>query len=169
VVRSIIRTYYPSKAGLVRGVVWNERRKGLLTDVSTGGQATGSIEVGRDFLEHTPEEFARRVLQVGHELEHVEQHRRGLGGPADRALREFLAFAHAALATELPGTGRQGHGTRLNVIDAALGEFFCMSPAQQAQNAGLRQQLLDERVHHDGHGGHAPRPAPTVCTPSTVT
>ena len=67
----------------------------------------GKITVGHSFLQQTTEQgFARRVLQVDHELEHVRQHRAGMGGANRQDEREFLAFQREALEPELAGTGR---------------------------------------------------------------
>jgi hypothetical protein len=163
---SIIRAYYPTKVGLVRDVTWAFGDPGLTTTALTGPQATGSIAVGQRFLDQIPAGFARRVLQVGHEIEHIEQHRQGMGGPDTARLREFLAFGHEALAAEAPGTGQVPHAMRVALIDAALGSYYCMSAAQQAQNQALKRQLLDERTRQDGIAGNPPTIAPTTCIPS---
>jgi hypothetical protein len=97
---SILRTYYPTEAAKVAAVVYSEGVQGLRTTrAGTGPTATGIITVGRTFVEHTTDRFfARRVLQVGHELRHIDQYRAGMIGPANKAKREFLAHSWTAFA-----------------------------------------------------------------------
>ncbi|HEV2777795.1 MAG TPA: DUF4157 domain-containing protein [Actinophytocola sp.] len=161
-VRSILNTYYPREAALISNVVFDAGMAGLQTTVATGPTATGVITVGNDFLTNTtPVHFARRVLQVDHELEHVRQHRRSMGGPATQPLREFLAFQREALATEVPGTGRMPHATRVRLIDAALGNYCRLSPQLRTQYDAARAELLAARARHQAASGHAPTAPPT--------
>jgi hypothetical protein len=162
-VQAIIQTYFPGKAGLVSDVKWIEGINGLKTTPQHGTHDRGSIEVGRDFLNQTPTGFARRVLQVGHELEHIEQYRAGLGAPQYKDMREFLAFYHEALAPEHPGTGRVDHGTRMNLIDAGLGYYNCLGGVEQHTHADQQRELLTARETHNGRGGHAPTAPPAGC------
>ena len=93
-----------------------------------GATTSGLIRAGRYFVENTDDQlFARRVLQVGYELRHIDQWRAGMVGPARKAEREFLAHFWVATTPEPSGTGCMPHATRVNVIDAALGNFYCMS------------------------------------------
>jgi hypothetical protein len=145
---SILRTYYPAEATKVAGVVFVETgTRGLLTTrTGTGPTATGVITVGRDFIEHTTEEFfARRVLQVGHELQHIDQYRAGLIGPAHKAKREFLAHYWTAITPEPPGTGCVNSATRVAIIDCALAYCYCMSPDERAPYAQHERRLLELR------------------------
>jgi hypothetical protein len=60
--------------------------------------------------------------------------------------REFLAFYHEALFQELPGTGRMKHATRVDLIDAALGYYNCLSSELQQANSTRREELLSRRT-----------------------
>ncbi len=144
---SILRTYYPTEATKVAAVVYSERVRGLQTTrAGTGPTATGIITVGRDFIDHTTDRFfARRVLQVGHELQHISQYRAGMIGPANKAKREFLAHCWTALAAEKPGTGCVARATRMAMIDCALAYCHCMSAAERSRYAAHERRLLDLR------------------------
>jgi hypothetical protein len=144
---SILRTYYPTEATKVAAVIYSESVTGLQTTrAGTGPTATGIVAVGRDFIEHTTDRFlARRILQVGHELQHIDQYRAGMIGPANKAKREFLAHCWTALAAEKPGTGCVAKATRVAIIDCALAYFNCMSAADRARYAGHERRLLNLR------------------------
>lgn len=163
-VRSIVNTYFPAEASLVRGVMYNDAQVGLSTTVATGPEARGVITVGQYFVDHTTREgLARRVLQIDHELEHIRQHRAGLGGPRTKALREFRAFFREALRRELPGTGRVTHSTRVSLIDAALGNYYCLSAQLRRQyNANQLRLIVVRRLHVQLSGRTFP-PAPASC------
>ncbi len=165
---SILRTYYPSEVGKVSAVVYVEDVPGLRTTRGgTGPGATGVVSVGRNFLEYTTAPyFARRVLQVGHELRHVDQWRAGMIGPAVKAEREFLAHCWTALAQEKPGTGCMYHATRVGIIDAALGNFNCLSAARRAKYAREEAALLALRAREQTASGRAATAPPTGCAPS---
>jgi hypothetical protein len=167
-VRSIISTYLSADAGLVKDVKYDQARKGLNTESSSGATAVGIISVGDKFVEQATERgFARRVIQVDHELEHVRQHRGGgMGGKEHKAEREFLAFHREALEAEFAGTGRIAHATRVDLIDAALGNYYCLSEGDQKKHAGKRDELLEERKKHDGKAGNSPTDPPTACKQS---
>jgi hypothetical protein len=112
-----------------------------------GANATGLMFVGRQFLQGTNARlFARRVLQVGHELRHVDQHRMNLGGPANKAKREFMAHCWTAVRGELPGTGCVPTQTKLDIIDCALRFYYCMSAADQSNFAAHQRNLLRLRA-----------------------
>ena len=148
VVWSILRTYYPTEATKVAAVVYSDSlSSGLQTTRSgTGPTATGTITVSRDFIDHTTAEFfARRVLQVGHELRHIDQYRAGMIGPANKAKREFLAHCWTALAPDPPGTGCVSRATRVAIIDCALAYCHCMSPAERRPYAKEERRLLELR------------------------
>jgi hypothetical protein len=161
-VRAILATYLSSDAGLVKDVVYDDRRAagGLNTESPDGKNAKGTISVGKDFLEQATESgFARRVIQVDHELEHVRQHRSGLGGANRSDLREFLAFSRESLETEFAGTGSIAHGTRLRLIDEALRLYYKLGDDDRKLHEGKKNALLEEREKHNGKGGH-PRTDP---------
>ena len=166
-VRSIIATYFAGDAAMVKDVVWDAKdENGLSTDAVDGKNAKGTINVGPGFLRQASATgFARRVIQVDHELEHVRQHRAGgMGGPKNSDLREFLAFQREALQEELAGTGRVSHATRVSLIDEALRRYHKLSEDQQKTHAAKKQALLDERTEHDGKAGNpkttSPSPTP---------
>jgi hypothetical protein len=165
-VRRIIAAYYPSEAAKVSGVQFLDRRIQGLETVSEGTGATtrGMIRIGRDFIEGTnPQFFARRVLQVGHELRHIDQWRAGMRGPALSPEREFLAHAWTALTPELPGTGCMPHATRVRIIDAALGNLNCLAPGDRARHARTAATLVTLRAREEQASGRATTSAPSTC------
>jgi hypothetical protein len=171
IVKSIIKTYYPSGEALVNSVVYDDPKAGsgvhVYEKMSADNQkskSTGIIYVGQDFLSGVTERhFARRVLQVGHELEHITQWRTGLAGGQNQAEREFLAFYHEALNPEKPGTGRMQHSTRVNLIDGALGYYYCLSETKQKEHASKKQELVERRATEVTASGHDKSEAPTTC------
>jgi hypothetical protein len=167
VVRDILNTYYPGDVSKVADVRWQAGLNGLETQAVNGPTATGVIFVGRQFLQGTNATFfARRVLQVGHELRHIDQHRQNLGGPANKVKREFMAHCWTALAGELPGTGCLPATMRLAIIDCALRFYYCMSAADQSnfaahlRNLLLLRAALKPSTTAPGAGGTCP---PTGC------
>ena len=167
-VRSIIKEYYPSGASKVDSVVYDdEKAKGgvSVTPKGSGETTTGIIYVGKTFLEGVTEQhFARRVLQIGHELEHIDQRRKGMAGETKSDEREFLAHYHGGLAAEKPGTGRMQHSTRARLIDTALGYYYCLTAEQQKQYAANKKELLDRRPEEVKASGGESTDPPTVCT-----
>jgi hypothetical protein len=164
-VKDIVAAYYPSDAAKVDGVIFNDAKAGtgLNTEsVGSGASAKGTISAGTYFLEHV-DSFARRVLQVGHELEHIDQYRGGLAGGTNKNKREFLAFHDEALAAEKPGTGRLPYATRRSVIDAALGYYYCLADAERTSFESKKNELLSRRVEVNGKGGNEPTDPPTSC------
>jgi hypothetical protein len=126
---------------------------------------TGTITVGRYFVDNTTSAgIARRVLQVGHELQHIDQQRSGKGGPTNRHLREFLAFHWEATAPEAAGTGRVSHATRVALIDAALGNYNCLDATEKTQHQTKQQELLTLRTTEQAASGQPATPAPTACS-----
>jgi hypothetical protein len=160
-VNSIVKAYYdPSK---VDSVVYVESEVGLsTTPVGTGAATKGVITVGKDFVDHI-DSFARRVLQVGHELEHVNQHIDGKGGEGKKNEREFLAFYWEATQPEKAGTGRMPHATRVDLIDEALRNYYCMPDDVQKANATKKDELLTLRSSESKKGGNAQTDPPTSC------
>lgn len=165
VVTQIICQYFAADAEKVSGVTYAADEPGLdVTTVRDGATIRGQIRVGRYFVEHADERgFARRVLQVQHELQHIEQWRSGLTGEANQAEREFLAFHREALARELPGTGRVSHSTRVALIDGALGYYNCLSPEKQAEHRAKRDELLQRRPVEERAGGNRHTEPPAAC------
>jgi len=167
-VLSILRTYYPPEAGKVSNVVFMDQLPGLATrTIGSGPTARGQISVGRYFVEHTTEPyFARRVLQVGHELRHIDQWRAGMIGHDRQPEREFLAHCWTVLAGERPGTGRMNHATRVLIIDAALGNLNCLGSSVRVRYAKEEETLLALRIRDQAASGRAATPPPSVCAPS---
>jgi len=164
-VKDIIAAYYAGDAAKVDSVVFDDAKAGSGLDtqsVGSGATTKGKISVGNYFLNHV-DSFARRVLQVGHELEHIEQYRSGLAGGQNKNKREFLAFYDEAMAAEKPGTGRLSYATRLALIDAALGYYYCLSDEDQKAFDSKKQTLLKRRDQVNGKGGNAPTNPPTQC------
>jgi hypothetical protein len=160
-VMDILKTYYDTSK--VSEVVYDESDPGLTTSpVGTGQAIKGSIAVGRYFVEHI-ESFARRVLQVGHELQHVDQQRGGLGGEGNKDKREFQAFSWEAQAQERTGTGRLPYAMRRDLIDSALGYFNCLSGDDQKTFAADRDKLLKLREDVNGKGGNPSTNPPAEC------
>jgi hypothetical protein len=168
---NILRTYYPDQASKVSEVVWDESDPGLSTSpIGTGSSLQGRIHVGTAFITGVDKDhLARRVLQVGHELQHVDQQRAGMGGAPNRSKREFLAFAWEALAKALPHTGRMRPDERLQMVDCALGFYYCLSPKalskeEQVQCASQRDALLQRRKELMTHfSSMGPKDPPTSC------
>ena len=165
-VRRLCTAYYATDAALVSSVVYNATEAGLSTTYTgTGATLTGIISVGDYFINGTTRTgIARRVLQLGHELEHVRQQRSGLGGGTHRHEREFLAFHWEATTPEKAGTGRMPHATRVALIDAAIGNFNCLSATEKATYNPQYQQLLTLRTSEQTASGNPATPVPTACS-----
>jgi hypothetical protein len=164
-VRDIIAQYYPSEAAKVDAIEFDDARAGtgLVTQsVGAGATTKGKIAVGTYFVTKV-DAFARRVLQVGHELQHIDQYRSGLSGGQNQKKREFLAFHDEALAAEKPGTGRLSYSTRLALIDGALGYFYCLTGEEQESFASKKEALLKRREEVNGKAGNERTNPPTRC------
>ena len=161
----ILGQYYSLEKSKVSNVIYKKERKGLLTEVKEGGiEARGVIEVGDDFVESTTNKynFGRSVLQVGHELEHIDQHRQGMGGPEKHDQREFLAFYDEAFAEAKPGTGGVQRSMRAHLIDTAIGYYYCLRDDLKDTYKPKLQKLLDQRPHEIKRGYERAKP-PTSC------
>jgi hypothetical protein len=146
---AIITGYYPSKKDLVTDVIWTSSLSGLKTHaIGKGTKWKANIEVGEYFIDHTTgkTDFARRVLQVGHELEHIEQHNRGLGGKEHYHEREFLAFYHEGIAPLVAGTGKMAHATRVDLLDEAIRHYNAFSDTEKEKYADDYKALLEKRA-----------------------
>jgi hypothetical protein len=165
---AILKTYYPGEAANVSEVVFNKDDPGLTTSpVGSGAKLTGKIVVGTYFLDNI-DSFARRVLQVGHELQHVDQQRAGMGGAANQNKREFLAFAWEALQQPKAGTGRLAFAMQRGMIDCALGHLNCLSSEEQKSFDTKRTELMKRRDEVNGKGGNPPTDPPTGCKPCSL-
>lgn len=159
-VKSIVKTYYD--ASMVDEVVYDEDDPGLTTSpVGKGKDIKGKISVGKYFIEHI-DTFARRVLQVGHELQHVEQQRAGMGGGGKRHEREFLAHIWTAQQQEKQGTGKVSHATRRDIIDEALKHYNCLTSDDQKHYETKKKELLKQRETESSASGTSSE-APTEC------
>jgi hypothetical protein len=151
-VKSIVRTYYDPAQ--VDSVVYDENEPGLsTTPIGNGNSIKGQIFVGKYFIDNI-DSFARRVLQVGHEMQHIQQQRSGMGGPAKKNEREFLAFYWEATQQEKAGTGKMPHSTRVKLIDAgALKNYDQMQDADQKTYASKKEELVKLRDAEKKAGG----------------
>lgn len=150
-------------ASKISEVVYSEDQEGLATSpVGKGNDIKGKITVGKYFVEHI-DSFARRVLQVGHELQHVDQQRAGMGGEANQDKREFLAHSWQAQQPEVAGTGRLSNALRVSLIDAALGYYYCLSVEEQKSYAADKENLLKRREEFNGKSGNPPTSPPETC------
>jgi len=165
VVNDIICAYMPTQASKVRKIYYDADQVGLRTQsVGSGATARGDLCVGNYFVENTTTGgIARRVLQVAHELRHIEQYRTGLAGGTRSDEREFLAFHEESLADEFIGTGRMSHATRKGLIDGAIGYYYCLNSTLQTQYASQLQELLTRRQTVNGTSGNTPTDPPTTC------
>jgi hypothetical protein len=161
-VNSILKAYYDPN--LVDSVIYDEKTAGLVTSpVGKGKDIKGKITVGKYFIDHI-DIFARRVLQVGHELQHVQQQRSGMGGGARRNEREFLAFYWETTEPEKAGTGRMSHSDHVLLIDEALRNYYCMPADDQKAYAAKKDDLQKLRVTEEKASGHDHTEPPTSCT-----
>jgi hypothetical protein len=160
-VNDIVKAYYDPS--LVDSVIYKENAIGLeTTPVGKGKDIKGKITVGKDFVDHI-DSFARRVLQVGHELEHVKQQREGMGGHNKSHEREFLAFYWESTQPEKTGTGRVPHATRVDLIDEALRNYYCLPKEDQEKYASKKDELLTLRSSEEHKSGHEHTDPPSTC------
>jgi hypothetical protein len=165
-ITQMLAAYYPTDASKFTQVTWVETNPGLTAVCPSNSTATTTctIEVGRYFVEHTNSAgISRRVLQLGHEIQHVNQHRQLMGGATQRHKREFLAFHWEATATEAVGTGRMAHATRVALIDAAIGHYNCFTAPEKTTYNSQYQQLLTLRQTEQTASGNPATPVPTQC------
>lgn len=150
VVWSILDTYYADRKDLIKEVTYPLADTGLMTTIPAArapkGSEQGKLWVSDDFLDHTTKRgFARRVLQVGHELMHVEQHRQGMGGKKKAAEREFLAFAWEGTAAEVVGTGAMDPGTRLSLINEAIKQYKALDEVHQKRYKAQYDEVVKKK------------------------
>lgn len=160
-VNSIVKTYYDS--ALMDSVTFDEKDPGLTTTyVGTGNKIKGQTTVGKYFIENI-DSFARRVLQVGHEMEHIQQQRSGMGGADNKHKREFLAHHWEATQPEKAGTGRMPHSSRVAQIDASLKHYYCMTGEDQKTYVAKKDELLTLRATEETAGGNQHTEPPKDC------
>jgi hypothetical protein len=156
-VNAILKAYWDPS--LVDKVTYDENEPGLSTSsVGKGADAKGEIVVGKYFVDNIGS-FARRVIQVGHELEHIRQYRTGMTGGGKRHERELLANAWSATEPEKAGTGRMSHAMRRDYADEALKHYYCLAEADQKRYAAKKEELLKLREAED-KASNDPKPAP---------
>jgi hypothetical protein len=161
----MLSTYFPGEVDKVAGTAFEDSEPGLSTTYR-GPAATrvGIITIGRNFVAGTTARgIARRVAQLAHELQHIDQQRAGMAGANRSDEREFLAFVGEAGFVERPGTGTMPHAMRVSLIDAALGYYNCLSAELQRRYASEQRQLLSLRATHDGQAGNPRTTPPTAC------
>lgn len=165
VVHDMICAYMPGQASKVRKINYFSGEQGLkVRSVGSGSTAQGDLCVGDTFLNTTSRKgISRRLLQLAHELEHIEQYRTGLAGGNHKAEREFLAFYHEGMAEEFIGTGRMADNTRKSLIDAALGQYNCFSAQLQTTHLSKKNDLLTRRQTVNGTRGNASTSPPSGC------
>ncbi len=162
-VNSIVKSYYDP--ALVDKVVYDEKETGLRTTYTGKGKdIKGQVTVGKYFIENLEAQFARRVLQVGHEMQHVQQQRDGMGGADKTFEREFLAHSWEGTEPAKAGTGRMPHASRVAHIDEALRNYYCMPDADQKKYAEKKAEILKVRETEDKAGGNEHTEPPTGCT-----
>ncbi len=179
VVERIIEQYFPSYGDRVREIKYRRILPGFDTDIPAlevgrwrprgGGTATTAVLfVSRAFIQNTvPIHFARRVQQVRHELEHIDQYRQGMAGRRRRYEREFLAHYHGVHFSPPPGTGRIQNAMRVRMIDTALGYFHCLNRRLQEQHRTQFERLLFYRPLYIQRSRRRPEhfgSVPTSCT-----
>jgi hypothetical protein len=133
-VKAIVKEYYSAESSKVTDVVWDATvDEGLETETADGEQAKGKIKVGPDFVSRFNQTNPSRwILAVGHEILHINQHRAGgMGGPAHKHEREFMANRWTAMSPEAAGTGRINAPTRVSAIDVAIGHYNKMPEADR--------------------------------------
>lgn len=165
-ITAIICHYYNPQAAKVHSIHYDaDLSSGLRTQsVGRGTNVKGKIFVSSQFIrDTTARHFARRVLQVGHELQHIDQYRQGLTGSNNQNEREFLAFYENALADEFEGTGRMSRGTRRNLMDAALGYYYCLSTEKKREYRTYKNNLLQRRDQINRRAGRRPTSPPDSC------
>jgi len=171
VVQAIIDAYYASEKSIIDSVAYDNAKAGSgvqasqkFSPSSKPEESTGIIYVGDDFLKGVTERhFARRVLQVGHEIEHIHQWREGLAGGQNTNEREFLAFYHEATLPEKAGTGRMVQSSRLRLVHAALDNYVCMPDKKQKEHTAKQKDLLNTRKSIIDAGTKAEAEVPTTC------
>jgi hypothetical protein len=142
VVMAIVKQYYSNYENKINDIKhensgpYNPDGKkvkvtGLLTQCTTGKTPVCVIFVSDYFLNNITFNrgaFARRVIQIGHEMDHIDQHV-GSTRITSQDEREFLAFYNESLAVEKPGTGMISHSMRATLIDSAMGYYHCLEKA----------------------------------------
>jgi Domain of unknown function (DUF4157) len=160
-VTSILKAYWDPS--LVTEVVYLKGESGLgTTSVGSGKDTKGKLTVGSYFVEQI-DNFARRVIQVGHELEHIRQYRTGLAGGTKSHEREFLANDWSAREPEKAGTGEMAPTMRRGYADEALHHFYCLSADDQKRYQKQKDDLVSFREAQNKASKTKTDPPPAEC------
>ncbi len=164
-INDMICAYMPSQASKIRKITYYEGENGLqVRSVGSGSSTRADICVGNYFVNNTTNSgISRRLLQLAHEIQHIDQYRSGMTGANRSNEREFLAFYEEALADEFIGTGRMQHATRRNLIDGAIGYYYCLEDSLKTRYSSNLQALLARRSTVDGTAGNEPTTPPSTC------
>lgn len=170
VVQSILSTYFRSETTKVHSFVYSASDPGLSTlSFGRGSTAQGRITVGDKFLKGTDaRNFARRVLQFRHELDHIDQYRLGYTGDSYKAYREYAAYKRTATLPEYPGTGLMTMDSRIKAVDAALCYWNCLSESTRNSSSyqAARDNLLAWRKYYLSKTSTTYGPPPSGCPKS---
>jgi hypothetical protein len=160
---AILKAYFPTSASQMSSVTYGSTIDGLQMKTDKSGQ----MFVGDQFLNGmTAGFFARRVLQVGHEMVHLAQYRGGWAAAQHKAVREFLAHRWVAITPALAGTGCMQHGTRGEAADCALAFYQCLNASWQKKYAQFQRDLLAVRASDWKQSGRTVPGVPTTCSTS---
>jgi hypothetical protein len=163
-VTSILKEYWDPS--LVTEVVFVKAESGLgTTSVGSGKDTRGKLTVGSYFVEQI-DNFARRVIQVGHEVEHIRQYRTGLAGGTRSHEREFLANDWSAREPEKTGTGEMAPTMRRGYADEALRHFYCLSADDQKRHQKQKDALVTFREAQNKASKTRTAPPPAECKKS---
>ena len=168
-VQAILDKYYSADKANVDRIVYVQDDPGLTTSWDPpASNPKPFMKVGDQFVNATTAaHFSRKVLQVGHEIQHVRQFKTKTPGLGEKFKheREFLAFYWESTAPTVAGTGKEiGHSTRVDLIDAALGHLCCLPAGSYAAE---KKALLDLRLQHDGVDKSGKNTLPTTSPPTT--
>ena len=168
-VQAILDKYYSADKANVDRIVYVQNDPGLTTSWDPPASSPKPfMKVGDQFVAAaTAAHFSRKVLQVGHEIQHVRQFKTKTPGLGEKFKheREFLAFYWESTAPTVAGTGKDmSHSTRVDLIDAALGHLCCLPAGSYAAE---KKALLDLRLQHDGVDKSGKKTLPTTSPPTT--
>ncbi len=165
VVNDMICAYMPSQVSKIRKITYYASENGLqVRSVGSGATTRADICVGDYFVNNTTNSgISRRLLQLTHEIQHIDQYRSGMAGANRSDEREFLAFYEEALADEFIGTGRMQHATRRGLIDGAIGYYYCLEASLKTRYSPNLRALLTRRSTVDGTAGNPSTDPPSAC------
>lgn len=128
-VKKIIDTYWKDASNKPNKIVFD---KDLESGLGTKNGKEKTLKVSKEFVESVQDKhFARKVIQVGHELKHFEQYAKGMSGENKKHEREYEANGWSARAQEKPGTGVMSEDMRKRYAQEALGHYKQMNSEQK--------------------------------------